>query len=118
MNWYLTVLKKYAEFNGRARRAEYWTFVLINAAICWGLMILGMVTGLKFLAILCNLYSLAVLVPSIAVGVRRMHDTGRSGWTILVNLIPVIGWIIFIVFAAQEGTRGDNQYGADPKAAA
>ena len=121
MQWYMDVIKKYAEFSGRARRKEFWMFVLINAIIGIILSIIDNIIGTTYGAanqgVLNSIYSLAVLIPSIAVGVRRMHDTNRSGWWLLINLIPCVGWIIFIVFAAQEGVAGDNQYGPDPKAA-
>jgi uncharacterized membrane protein YhaH (DUF805 family) len=121
MQWYIDVLKKYAVFSGRARRKEYWMFVLFNAIISIILGIIDRIIGTDFgnsgSGWLSTIYSLAVLVPSIAVGVRRMHDTNRSGWWVLINLVPCIGWIWFIVLAAQEGTAGDNQYGQDPKAA-
>ena len=122
MQWYLDVIKKYAEFSGRARRKEFWMFVLINAIIGIILSIIDNIIGTTYggsanQGVLNSIYSLAVLIPSIAVGVRRMHDTGRSGWWVLINLIPCVGWIIYIVFAAQEGVAGDNQYGPDPKAA-
>jgi len=122
MQWYLDVLKKYAVFSGRARRKEYWMFVLFNVIISIILSIIDRILGLDYAnnsnsGVLSSIYSLAVLIPSIAVGVRRMHDTNRSGWWVLINLIPCIGWIWFIVLAAQEGNAGDNQYGPDPKAA-
>ncbi|MEU4601406.1 DUF805 domain-containing protein [Kribbella sp. NPDC023972] len=123
MQWYIDVLKKYAVFSGRARRKEYWMFVLFNVIISIILSILDRILGLDFgsgtssSGWLSTIYSLAVLVPSIAVGIRRMHDTNRSGWWILINLIPCVGFIWFIVLAAQEGTAGDNQYGPDPKGA-
>jgi uncharacterized membrane protein YhaH (DUF805 family) len=124
MQWYIDVLKKYAVFNGRARRKEYWMFVLFNVIVSIILSILDKILGLDFgsgssssSGWLSTIYSLAVLLPTIGVAIRRMHDTGRSGWWILINLIPCIGWIWFIVLAAQEGNAGDNQYGPDPKAA-
>jgi uncharacterized membrane protein YhaH (DUF805 family) len=124
MQWYIDVLKKYAVFSGRARRKEYWMFVLFNVIVSIILSILDRILGLDFgsgssssSGWLSTIYSLAVLLPTIGVAIRRMHDTGRSGWWILINLIPCIGWIWFIVLAAQEGNAGDNQYGPDPKAA-
>ena len=121
MNWYLGVLKKYAEFNGRARRKEYWMFFLFNLLISIGLSIIDMMTGTVNqwgLGLLSGLYGLAVLVPSIAVAVRRLHDTDRSGWWLLISLIPLIGVIVLLVFLLLDGTPGDNKYGASPKAAA
>jgi uncharacterized membrane protein YhaH (DUF805 family) len=120
MEWYTTVLKKYAEFSGRARRKEFWMFVLINWIISIGFSIIDRLLGLTYAnrsgGVLQSIYGLAVLVPSLAVGVRRLHDTGRSGWWILIGLIPIIGWIILIVFWATDGTTGQNQHGPDPKA--
>jgi uncharacterized membrane protein YhaH (DUF805 family) len=115
VNWYLAVLKNYAGFSGRARRAEYWMFFLINLIIVVVLEILG--SFAKLFLIIAGIYGLAVLIPSIAVAVRRLHDTGRSGWWVLISLIPFIGTIILIVFLATEGQRSDNQYGPDPKQA-
>jgi uncharacterized membrane protein YhaH (DUF805 family) len=122
MNWYLGVLKKYAEFTGRARRREYWTFVLFNILISIGLAIIDSLTGSftfeRGFGVLGGLYALAVLIPSIAVGVRRLHDTNRSGWWLLIGLIPCIGFIVLIYFAVQDSQAGDNKYGANPKAVA
>lgn len=108
MSWYMTVLKKYAEFNGRARRTEFWMFVLINFIISFALGFIGGLLLGESGGLVANVYSLAVLIPSIAVSIRRMHDTNRVGWWILVPFIN-------IYFAALEGTRGPNQYGPDPK---
>ena len=114
MDWYLGVLKKYAEFTGRARRTEFWMFLLISVGVSVVLRIVGMIAGGH---ILSTLYGLAVLVPSLAVGARRLHDTNRSGWWQLIALVPIVGWIVLIVFFAQEGNKGANPFGADPKAA-
>ena len=121
MEWYTGVLKKYVEFSGRARRKEYWMFTLISVIISIVLGIVDRLIGTDFNngsnGVLSSVYSLAVLLPSLAVGVRRLHDTNRSGWWILIGLIPCVGWIILIVFFATEGVAGPNQYGEDPKAA-
>ncbi len=112
MNWYLQVLKKYAVFAGRARRKEYWMFFLFNLIIAFVLGFIEGIVGIALesdLSVLLTIYQLAVLIPSIAVGVRRMHDTDHSGWWLLV---PIVN----IVFAVREGTRGDNGFGSDPKA--
>jgi uncharacterized membrane protein YhaH (DUF805 family) len=106
-NYYLEVLKKYTVFNGRARRAEYWYFILFNLIISIGLGIIDGAVGLMDFGI-SDIYSLGVLVPSIAVGVRRMHDVGKSGWFLL---IPIYN----IILAATEGETGTNDYGVDPK---
>jgi uncharacterized membrane protein YhaH (DUF805 family) len=110
MNWYLEVLKKYATFEGRARRSEYWWFTLVNFLIAAALHLVGHVH------LLVHLYLLAVLIPSLAVGARRLHDTNRSGWWLLIGLIPIIGAIVLLVFFVTPGVTGNNDYGADPKA--
>jgi len=118
MEWYLMVLKKYAEFDGRSRRKEYWMFVLFNLIISIALasfermLGLGNEYGTGFLS---TIYSIGVLIPSIAVGIRRLHDIGKSGWWLLIVLIPVIGWIWIIVLLATDGHPGSNEYGINPK---
>ncbi|HED38054.1 MAG TPA: DUF805 domain-containing protein [Ignavibacteria bacterium] len=117
MNYYLEVLKKYAVFSGRARRAEYWYFALFNAIISIILSIISIAIGDK-LIILWIVYSLAVLIPSIAVSVRRMHDIGKNGWTILIGLIPLIGLIWLFVLTVLDSNPGENKYGSNPKGVA
>ncbi len=113
VEWYLKVLKNYVGFEGRARRTEYWMFVLFNFIAS---LILGFIGGFIGLdSILSYIYSLAVLLPSLAVAVRRLHDTGRSGWMILLSLIPLVGAIVLIVFMCQDSQPGDNKYGSNPK---
>ncbi|BDR15545.1 aminopeptidase [Vibrio sp. STUT-A11] len=112
MDWYLAVLKKYAVFNGRARRKEYWMFFLFNLLIT---IVLEIIDGILGTALIGAVYGLAVLIPSIAVTVRRLHDIGRTGWWALIGLIPILGLIVLIIFAATEGNRGRNEYGSDPK---
>ena len=114
MNWYLGVLKKYAEFSGRARRKEFWMFALFNIIIA---VVLGIVDGFIGMPILGGLYSLAVLLPGIAVGARRLHDIGKSGWWLLIGFVPLIGFIVLIIFFVMDSNPGDNQYGPNPKAA-
>ena len=114
MNWYLGVLKKYVDFSGRARRTEFWMFTLFNIIISVVLGILDMFLGFGLLG---GIYALAVFLPSLAVGVRRLHDTDRSGWWLLIGLIPIIGFIVLIVFFVQDSQAGDNEYGANPKSA-
>ncbi|MEU0100762.1 DUF805 domain-containing protein [Streptomyces sp. NPDC006267] len=114
MDWYLAVLKNYAGFSGRARRKEYWMFALISFVISLVLSIIGGLIGADFLS---YIYAVAILVPTLAVGVRRLHDTGRSGWWLLLGLIPLVGAIILIVFLASEGKPETNQYGVNPKLA-
>ncbi|MFD9482025.1 MULTISPECIES: DUF805 domain-containing protein [Streptomyces] len=114
MNHYLDVLKKYAVFSGRARRQEYWMFFLFNMAAAIILMILDGVLGTS--PVLYSIYVLAVLLPNLGVTIRRLHDTGKSGWWILINLVPFVGFIWFIVLVATAGQQQPNQYGPDPKA--
>ena len=119
-NWYLEVLKKYATFSGRARRKEYWYFVLFSTLVSIGLMIIDGVTGTfsaeSGIGLLSGIYALAVLIPSIAVMVRRLHDTNRSGWWFWIVLIPIIGAIVLIVFLASDSKPEESKYGASPKA--
>lgn len=114
MDWYVGVLKKYVEFSGRARRKEYWMFFLVNFVIALALAVVDAVLGFGLLG---GLYALAVLLPSLAVTVRRLHDTGRTGWWVLIGLVPLIGIIVILIFMVLEGQPGDNAYGPDPKAA-
>ncbi len=112
-NWYLKVVRdNYANFNGRARRSEYWYFALASALISIFLNIIDYVTGLGFLSLI---YALAVLLPNLAVTVRRLHDINKSGWFLLIGLIPIIGAIWLIVLFCTEGDYGPNEYGQDPK---
>ena len=115
MNWYLQVLKNYAVFSGRAHRTEYWMFFLVNLIVTLALYIIEALVGGP--GVLGGLYSLAVLIPTLAVSARRLHDTNRSGWWLLIGLIPVIGSIVLLVFMVQDSQPGENQYGLNPKAA-
>ena len=119
MNWYVTVLKKYAVFSGRARRKEYWMFFLINILVSFLVgFVAGFIAGLigvPEFALVGQLYALGVLIPGIAVTIRRLHDTGRSGWMWFLALIPLIGPIILLVFLASEGSPDENKYGLNPK---
>jgi uncharacterized membrane protein YhaH (DUF805 family) len=118
LNWYLYVLKNYAVFDGRARRKEYWMFVLFNLIFSILAGIIDDILGLNFESgggMIGSLYGLAVLIPSIAVSVRRLHDVGRSGWFILINLIPIIGWIWYLVVVCTDSDAGINKYGPNPK---
>lgn len=137
MEWYLKVVKNnYANFSGRARRAEFWYFFLIYVLIYVALSLLAatliyiaslfgspsalvsVLSALGFIiSILRSLFSLAMFIPSIAVGIRRLHDTGRSGWWLLIGLVPLIGTIVLIVFFAQDGSFDRNEYGPSPKKA-
>ena len=122
MSWYFEVLRKYAVFQGRARRKEYWYFFLFNVINSAVLAVIDGLTG-SFnpeagVGILGGLYSLAMFVPSLSVSVRRLHDTCRSGWWLLICLIPLIGTIVFLYFMVRDSFPGDNQYGPNPKGAA
>ena len=119
MEWYIKVLKQYTDFYGRARRREYWMFVLFNVLISLALGIIDNVIGTysaeMHTGLFEGIYSLAVLVPSLAVTVRRLHDTNRSGWWLLISLIPFLGWALLLVFMILDGTPGENRFGPDPK---
>jgi len=124
MSWYLMALKRYAEFNGRSRRKEYWMFTLFNIVFVCIPYIAGMAlmanqnsVGMVLMGLVL-IYDLAVLIPCLAVSVRRLHDIGKSGWWILIALVPFVGGIVLLVFMCMEGQPGDNQYGPNPKAAA
>ena len=122
MEWYLKVLKNYVGFSGRARRKEYWMFVLFNIIFAVVAMILDNMLGLASKEYgygpIYGLYALAVFLPGLAVSVRRLHDIGKSGWWLLIALIPLIGAIVLIIWDVREGDRGDNRFGPDPKAGA
>lgn len=120
MKWYLGVLKKYAVFSGRARRKEYWMFFLFNWIFSIAAVLLDNLIGTANsdtgYGVISIIYSLAVLLPSLAVGIRRLHDLGKSGWWIFIALIPLVGAIWLIVLFATAGQPVENQYGPDPKA--
>ena len=120
MNWYLKVLKQYSDYSGRARRKEYWMFFLFNMIFAICAAVLDNVLGLTFkqgipYGFLYLIYALFMFIPGLAVAVRRLHDVGKSGWWYFIALVPLIGGIWLIVLFATEGTRGNNEYGADPK---
>lgn len=108
--WKLVVLERYAKFDGRANRAEYWWYFLANLIVAVVLQLLGNVSSI--FSIVYLLYALAVFIPGLAVAIRRLHDTDKSGWFVLLALIPCVGVIILLVFFASEGTKGPNKYGA------
>ena len=119
MNSYVQVLKKYADFSGRARRKEYWLFVLFNIIISCVLTVIDFMVGTYNQAVgigvLTGIYALAVVIPGIAVSVRRLHDTDRTGWWLLIVLVPIVGPIVLIVFMCIDGTPGTNRFGPSPK---
>ncbi len=115
MNWYLSCLKEhYADFKGRARRKEYWMFVLFNFIASWVLVILGSLIKFPWLS---YIYALAVLVPSLAVLVRRLHDTGRSGWWFFIGFVPIVGAIWLLVLMCLDSQPEANNWGENPKKA-
>lgn len=130
MEWMLMPLRRYADFQGRSRRKEYWMFVLFIILCEIPLFIIGGLTGgltsgtsgghagsagsLIFCALLA-LFGLAIFIPALAVQIRRFHDQDKSGWFVLLGLIPFIGGLIVLVFMCLEGTRGANRFGPDPK---
>lgn len=114
MEYFIGALKKYADFTGRARRKEYWMFTLFYLIFFLVTVGIDVALGTTFIA---TIYSLGLLLPSLAIGARRLHDTGRSGWWQLLCFIPVIGLIVMIVFLVQD-SQDENDYGANPKALA
>ena len=117
MDWYIGVLKKFADFSGRARRKEFWMFILFTLIISFVLAFIDGLLGMRAangFGLLSGLYSLAVLVPSIAVAIRRLHDRDMSGWFYLLMLVPLANIALIVIFCL-EGTRGSNKYGPDPK---
>jgi uncharacterized membrane protein YhaH (DUF805 family) len=131
MNWYIAVLKKYVVFSGRASRSEYWYFVLFSAIVSIILTVIDVMMGSGTadtsvsadagmamsvnMGWLSGIYSLGVLLPSLGVLFRRLHDTDHSGWWILISLIPLIGAIVLLVFLVKDSTPGNNEYGPSPK---
>jgi len=119
MNYYLKVLQNYATFSGRARRSEYWYFVLFNMIFAIVAVILDNVLGTAIEGVgygpIYGLYVLAVFLPGLAVSVRRLHDVGKSGWFFFIVLIPLIGAIWLLVLMAKDSNVGENEYGAYPK---
>lgn len=110
--------KNYANFSGRAQRSQFWFFFLFNILVSVAINVLITATGVKELIFLSGAYSLAILVPYVAVAVRRLHDIGKSGWFVLLFLIPCIGLILMIVWCGAAGTAGPNEYGENPLASA
>ncbi|MCS5423024.1 MULTISPECIES: DUF805 domain-containing protein [Psychrilyobacter] len=110
MNYYLKVLRQWKDFDGRSDRREYWMFVLVNFAISMALLTIDQLIS-PGNEVLSGIYSLFIFIPGIAVTIRRLHDIGKSGWMQLVILIPLIGWIWFLVLMVNEGEAGRNQYG-------
>lgn len=115
MEWYLEALRKYADFSGRARRKEYWMFSLLNAITQVGIIVVADLVS-SAVVVAFYLYALAMVIPALAVAVRRLHDTGRSGWWLLIAAIPLVN-LLLLFFMIEDGNPGPNKYGADPKGA-
>jgi len=120
VNWFITALKKYAVFSGRSRRSEYWYFglfyLIIYVLLAFVDGIAGTYNEMSSVGLLTGIFALGMLIPSLAVSVRRLHDTDRTGWWLLVALIPLIGAIVLIVFSVQDSGAGTNRFGPNPKA--
>ena len=112
MEHYMNALRSYADFSGRNRRKAFWMFMLINIIFS---LLTSVVDGITNTMFVSTIYSLALLIPQLSAGARRLHDTNRSGWWQLLWLVPVIGWIILIIFLAQDSQEGENDHGANPK---
>ena len=119
MNWYLKCLKQYADFSGRARRQEYWMFVLFNMIFAIVAIIIDNVVGTESpelgYGVFNGLYTLAVFIPGLAVAVRRLHDVGKSGWMFFIGLIPLVGTIWLLVLMVKDSQQGTNKWGENPK---
>jgi uncharacterized membrane protein YhaH (DUF805 family) len=128
MKWYLKVLRQYADFSGRARRTEYWMFTLFHVIFALGAMAIDNALGITFhftgrdgapmpifYGYIYLLYVLALIIPGLAVSVRRLHDVGKSGWMLLIGLIPLIGTIWLLVLFCTDSKPGANKWGANPK---
>jgi len=113
MEWYLKALRQYADFEGRARRKEYWMFTLFNLIFAILAVVIDGLIGTG--AIIYLLYVLGTLIPNLSVSVRRLHDVGKSGWMYLVALIPLVGFIWLLVLLTTDSQPGDNEYGPNPK---
>lgn len=119
MDWYFKVLRNYVGFSGRARRKEFWMFILVNIVLTGVLSILDKMLGLRIAkdeGLLTTIYGVLIFLPYWAVQFRRLHDTDRSAWWLLLLLIPIVGWLIILAFNCQNGTPGENKFGSDPKA--
>lgn len=118
IDWATRPLKKYADFSGRAPRPEYWWFYLLVIVVYLVATIIDSVIGTDMVVgpygMVMMVAALGLLIPSIAAGIRRLHDTDRSGWWLLIGLIPLVGAIVLLVFWVSAGTPGPNQYGEDP----
>lgn len=119
MEWFILALERYRDFSGRSRRREYWNYIVFYLLLGIGATFLDNLFGFSDLGDnvgpIYSLFFIIMLVPSLAVSVRRLHDINKSGWVLLVGLIPIIGFIWLLIYCLREGTYGPNQYGEDPK---
>lgn len=125
MEWFIKNLKEYGNFKGRARRTEYWMFTLFAVLVEFAVMVVGLILDYFidsgyydvpwFMILLITLYSLVLIIPSIAIVVRRLHDTNRSGWWYFISLVPFVGGLVLFIFLVLDSTPGANQYGPNPK---
>lgn len=119
MSWYLMAVRKYAIFSGRAQRMEFWFFVLVYLLILFALAVVDGMLGLfdsgGDAGLFSSLFALSMVLPWLAVCARRLHDTGRSGWWMLVSFVPLVGSLVLLVFLVQDGQPGDNAFGPNPK---
>ncbi len=115
IEYFKLALSKYAQFTGRSRRSEYWYFFLVNMILSYGLQGLAMATEMSIFGILAAVVGLALLIPGIAVAVRRLHDIGRSGWWLLIALVPLVGIFVLLYWLATDSQPGANEYGPNPK---
>ena len=119
-DWFFDVLKnKYATFEGRARRKELWYFQLMAYVIATGLLFIDVLTGTfnsdVGMGLLSGIYGVAIIIPHIAISIRRLHDTNHSGWWLLLVVIPIVGWIILIIICTRDSPPEQNKYGPNPK---
>ena len=119
MEWMFLPFRRYAEFGGRSRRKEYWMFTLLGVLVAVAMRIVfgdGSGLGLSVTGTIINgLWGLGSFIPSLAVAFRRLHDTDHSAWWLLLWLVPIVGWIVLLVFLCRDGTGGTNRFGHDPK---
>lgn len=118
MDWYFKALRNYIGFSGRARRKEYWMFILVNLVLTGVLSLLDKMSGLRIAGdegVLTTIYGVLIFLPYWALQFRRLHDTDRSAWWLLLLLIPIVGWLVILAFNCQNGTPGPNKFGRDPK---
>ena len=115
MKWYFKAIVKYFDFTGRARRKEFWVFMSLNLFVIWLLSILDPYFNAEKLSIASYIYSLFIFTPSVTVFLRRLHDTGKSGWNILLILVPIIGWVWLLMLLVMVGETKTNKWGLYPK---